>query len=152
MKKLQFKITINAQATRVYDTMLGINNRETYNLWTAEFNPSSTWEGSWEKGAKILFIGTDDEGRRGGMVAKIEENVPNRFVSIRHYGILDGNNEIIEGADIEKWSGGLENYTFDQIDGATTVTVDIDVPEDYFDYFAQTWPAALNKLKVLSES
>lgn len=151
MKKLQFKKDINALAEKVYNTMLGISNIETYEQWTSEFNPTSTYEGSWEKGAKIYFIGIDENGKRGGMVSEIADNVPFRFVSIRHYGILDGQNEITEGADVEKWAGGLENYSFHEDNGVTTVTVESDVTEDYLDYFNTTWPIALNKLKELAE-
>ena len=27
--------------------------------WTALFNPRSTYDGRWNKGSKMLFIGTD---------------------------------------------------------------------------------------------
>ena len=47
MKKLQFKVSINAPATKVYDIMLGISNKSTYEQWTAMFNPTSTFEGNW---------------------------------------------------------------------------------------------------------
>ena len=151
MKKLQYKKDINASAEKVYNTMLGISNIETYEQWTSEFNPTSTYEGSWEKGAKIYFIGTDENGKRGGMVSEIVDIIPFQFVSIRHYGILDGENEITEGVEVEKWAGGLENYSFHENDGMTTVTVGIDVTGDYLDYFNSTWPKALNKLKELAE-
>jgi hypothetical protein len=152
MKKLQFKTEIIASAKKVYNTMLGIDNIETYEQWTAEFNPTSTYEGSWEKGSKIYFVGTDENGKRGGMVSEIADNVPYKFVSIRHYGILDGKNEITEGPDVEKWAGGLENYSFEEHNGVTTVTIESDVDEDYLDYFNTTWSKALNKLKELSEN
>ncbi len=135
----------------VYNTMLGIGNIETYQQWTAEFNPTSTYEGSWEKGSKIYFIGTDENGKKGGMIAEIADNIPNQFVSIRHYGMLDGEKEITEGDEVEKWAGGLENYSFDEHNGMTSVTVDIDVIEDHLDYFNTTWPKALDKLKELVE-
>ncbi|AXP81924.1 hypothetical protein CJ739_2859 [Mariniflexile rhizosphaerae] len=151
MKKLQFKKDINASAEKVYNTMLGINNIKTYEQWTSEFNPTSTYEGSWEKGAKIYFIGTDKNGKRGGMVSEIADNMPFRFVSIRHYGILDGENEITEGAEVEKWAGGLENYSFEENNGVTTVTVDVDSMEDYIDFFNKTFPKALDKLKEIAE-
>lgn len=151
MKKLQFKKDINASAEKVYNTMLGISNIETYEQWTSEFNPTSTYEGSWKKGTKIYFVGTDENGKRGGMVSEIADNIPFRFVSIRHYGILDGENEITEGPDVEKWAGGLENYSFHENNGVTTVTVESDVAEDYLDYFNTTWSKALNKLKELAE-
>lgn len=102
MKKLQLKKDINASAEKVYNTMLGISNIETYEQWTAEFNPTSTYEGSWEKGSKIYFVGTDENGKKGGMVSEIADNIPFQFVSIRHYGMLDGENEITEGPEIEK--------------------------------------------------
>ncbi|MCB0463765.1 MAG: SRPBCC domain-containing protein, partial [Flavobacteriaceae bacterium] len=80
MKKLQFKIDINASAQKVYNTMLGIENIETYEQWTAEFNPTSTYEGNWDKGSKIYFVGTDENGKRGGMVSEIADNIPFKFV------------------------------------------------------------------------
>lgn len=151
MKKLLFKKDINASAEKVYSTMLGLNNVKTYQQWTSEFNPTSTYEGSWEKGSKIYFIGTDENGKRGGMVSEIADNIPFQFVSIRHYGILDGENEITEGPEVEKWAGGLENYSFNENNGVTTVTVESDSTEDFIDYFNAAWPKALNKLKEISE-
>ncbi len=97
MKKIEFKEHIKASSKTVYETMLGLNDISTYEQWTAEFNPTSTYEGSWNKGAKIYFIGTDENGKRGGMVSEIAENIPFEFVSIRHYGILDGDTEITSG-------------------------------------------------------
>jgi hypothetical protein len=151
MKKLQFKKDINASAEKVYNAMLGISNIETYQQWTSEFNPTSTYEGSWEKGTKIYFVGTDEKGKRGGMVSEIADNIPFQFVSIRHYGILDGENEITEGAEVEKWAGGLENYSFEENNGVTTVTVDVDTMDDYIDFFNKTFPKALDKLKEIVE-
>ncbi|ETN96666.1 hypothetical protein SAMN04487906_2184 [Zhouia amylolytica] len=151
MKKLEFKIDINASAEKVYNTMLGINNIETYNQWTSEFNPTSTYEGSWDKGSKIYFIGTDKNGKKVGMISEIADNIPYRFVSIRHYGILDGENEITEGPEVEEWAGGLENYSFHEDNGVTTVAVSTDAADDYHDYFNTTWSKALNKLKELAE-
>ncbi len=151
MKKIQYNIDIHAPAEKVYTTMLGLENIETYNQWTAEFNPTSTYEGSWDKGSKIYFVGTDENGKKGGMVAEIAENIPARFVSIRHIGMLDGDKEITEGEEIEKWAGCLENYSFDEEDGVTTVTAEIDVDDNYLDYFDKTWPKALQKLKEISE-
>ncbi|HRW90280.1 MAG TPA: SRPBCC domain-containing protein, partial [Flavobacteriales bacterium] len=152
MKKIQFTQDIHASAEKVYNTMLGLDAIETYEQWTAAFNPTSTYEGSWDKGAKIRFIGTDEVGRKGGMVSEIADHVPFRFVSIRHYGILDGEQEITSGPQVEAWAGGLENYSLEENNGMTTVTVQIDVAEDHLDYFHTTWPKALNKLKELAEA
>ena len=151
MKKIQFKQEINASAEKVYNTMLGINSIKTYEQWTAEFNPTSSYEGNWKKGSKMYFVGTDSSGKKAGMVSEIADNIPFKFISIRHYGMLDGDKEIIEGPDVEEWAGSLENYSLDENNGVTTVTVEIDLSEDYQDYFNTTWPKALKVLKDLSE-
>ncbi|PZX94848.1 SRPBCC domain-containing protein [Flavobacterium aquariorum] len=151
MKKLQFKVSINASVTKIYDFMLGINSKSTYEQWTSLFNPTSTYEGSWDKGNKILFIGVDEKGEKGGMVSKIVENIPNQFVSIQHYGLFKADKEITEGPEVEKWANGFENYTFEENNGITNVTVDLDTAEDFVSYMEQTYPKALDKLKELCE-
>ena len=151
MKKLQFKVIINAPVARTYDFMLGTNSKSTYEQWTSLFNPTSTCEGSWAKGNKILCIGVDEKGEKGGMVSRIAENIPNRFVSIQHYGLLKAGKEITEGTEVEKWANGFENYTFEENNGTTTVTVDLDTTEDFLEYMNQTYPKALDKLKELCE-
>ena len=151
MKKLQFKVIINAPVARTYDFMLGTNSKSTYEQWTSLFNPTSTYDGSWARGNKILFIGVDENGEKGGMVSRIAENIPNRFVSIQHYGLLKAGKEITEGTEVEKWANGFENYTFEENNGTTTVTVDLDTTEDFLEYMNQTYPKALDKLKELCE-
>ena len=160
MKKLQFKVTINAPVARVYNCMLGTDSKSTYEQWTSVFNPTSTYEGSWDKGNKMLFVGVDEKGEKGGMVSRIAENIPNEFVSIQHYGLLKAGKEITEGPDVEKWANGFENYTFEAGNarpddpvggGITTVTVDLDTTEDFLDFMNHTYPKALDKLKELCE-
>lgn len=151
MKKLQFKITISASAAKVYDMMLGITSKSTYEQWTSLFNPTSTYEGNWEKGTKILFIGVDEHGQKGGMVSRIAENTAKQFVSIQHYGLVQAGKEITEGPEVEKWANGLENYTFKENNGTTTVTVDLEITEEFLDYMNETYPSALDKLKEICE-
>lgn len=151
MKSLQYSINIKAPAAKVYNMMLGIDNKTTYEQWTALFNPSSTYEGSWNKGSKILFVGVGEDGKKGGMVSEIAENILNQFVSIRHYGLVSGDIEITEGPDVEKWAGGLENYTFEENNGITKVIVNVDTTEDFEDYMNNAFPNALAKLKEISE-
>jgi hypothetical protein len=151
MKNIQFNVSINAPANKVYDVMLGIKNKSTYEQWTALFNPTSTYEGSWDKGNKILFVGVDEKGEKGGMVSRIAENIPNRFVSIQHYGLLKDDKETTEGPEVEKWANGFENYTFEENNETTTVTVDLDTTEDFLDYMNQAYPKALGKLKEICE-
>lgn len=151
MEKLQYAIKINTPAAKVYNTMLGLDNIKTYEQWTSLFNPTSTYEGNWEKGSKILFIGMSETGERGGMVSEIADNIPNKFVSIRHYGILSGENEITEGEEVEKWAGSLENYSFEENNNVTTLSIEVDTAEEFTEFFDSIWPQALNKLKEICE-
>lgn len=152
MKTATYTININAAASKIFKIMLGLDNKKTYEAWTALFNPTSTYEGSWDKGSKMMFIGTDEQGNKGGMIAEIAENIPNKFISIKHYGILENGQEILDGPKVESWAGAFENYTFNEANGTTTITIEVDTNEEYLDYFNDTWPMALNKLKELSES
>jgi hypothetical protein len=151
MTKLHFNVIINAPKNKVYALMLGMNSKSTYEYWVSVFNPTSTYEGSWEKGSKILFIGIDENGEKGGMVSRIAENIPNRFVSIQHYGLLNAGEEITEGPEVEKWANGFENYTFEENDGVSTVTIKLDTEEDFVDYMNENYPKALDKLKEMCE-
>jgi uncharacterized protein YndB with AHSA1/START domain len=146
-KKLQFETVIDAPQEKVYNTMIA---PATYNEWTREFNASSHFEGSWEKGSRILFIG-EENGKKGGMVSRIKDNIPNKFISIEHLGILDGDKEVMDGEEVRKWSGALENYTFVKAGNKTKVVVEMDSNEEMKSYFEKTWPKALKKLKEICE-
>lgn len=149
MEKIKFETTINAPAQKVYSTMLA---DATYRQWTAEFNPSSYYEGKWETGAKILFVGISKEGKKEGMIGKIREAVPNSFISIEYVGMLVAGEEITSGPQIDGWAGAQENYSFNEVNGQTLLQVEMDTNDDFKAYFEAAWPKALNKLKAICES
>ena len=35
------------------------------------------------------------------MVSEVFENLPNRFISVRHYGLIKAEEEIMEGPEVE---------------------------------------------------
>jgi uncharacterized protein YndB with AHSA1/START domain len=149
MEKIKFETTINASAVKVYSLMLA---DDTYQQWTAEFNPSSFYEGKWEAGEKILFVGISSEGKKEGMVSRIAIAEPGKQVSIKHLGILKNDAEIISGPEVESWAGAMEEYFFTETNGQTLLQVQMDSNEDFKAYFETTWPKALNKLKQICES
>ncbi|WP_320003585.1 SRPBCC family protein [Shiella aurantiaca] len=149
MPRMHFSITIQASVEKVYQTMLG---EKTYPQWTAAFNPTSNIRGSWEKGSKILFIGTDKDGNEGGMVSRIKENSPNELVTIEHLGLYGGGHEITSGPEVEAWAGAIEQYTFIKQGNATELKVELDVNTEFESYFKDTWPKALQLLKSICEA
>src|SRR5690554_2385818 len=146
--KLHFEVLIDTKPDVVYRVML---DSQHYSEWTAAFNPHSRYEGAWEKGASIRFIGVGEDGKKGGMISRIRENIPNKFVSIKHLGIFDGDKDITSGPEVDAWAGGHEDYSFLELEGKTLVSVDLDVNDEYEGYFDETWPNALEKLKEICE-
>lgn len=149
MQKLYSSIFIDAPVEKVWNTMLDI---ETYREWTKIFNPSSSYEGSWEEGAEIRFVGTDSEGGAlGGMYARIKENRPLEFISIEHLGMIEDGVVDTTSEKVKKWAPAYENYTFTQKNGGTEVSIDMDVEDEYETMFRDMWPKALQTLKELCE-
>lgn len=150
-KTYTYSIRIAAPALHVHDILLGLSDKATYQQWTVFFSPGSSYLGTWEKGTRIYFVGEPKEGKVQGMMAEVVENTPGKFVSLRHIGMIDGEKEITEGPEVEPWAGSSENYTLEEKDGHTTLTVDVDLPESEAEFFNETWPKSLEKLKELAE-
>lgn len=147
-ERMFFEILIKASPEKVYQTML---NDKTYRDWTSAFSEGSYFKGSWEKGSKILFLSLGKNGEMG-MVSRIEENIPSKFVSIKHLGLVENGVEVTSGPSVEDWAGAFENYTFQEKDGKTLLKIDLDSNEEFKGYFETTWPKALDRLKSLCES
>ena len=148
LESLHFEIRINAEPETVYSTLI---DKKHYSEWTSEFSHTSHFIGSWEKGSTIHFMGTDEHGNMGGMISKVKENIPNKFVSLQHVGMIQNGKEITTGEEVEIWVGATENYTITRTDNATLFAVDSDSNQEFKSYFYETWPKALNKLKEICE-
>ena len=147
-EKLHFEIEINAPVAKVWDTMLA---PETYKKWVAVFEPSSYFEGSWEKDSKIRFLG----GGGDGMTSKIAENIPQKFLSIKHLGLVKNGVDDTTSEEARKWVG-FENYTFIDKGAMTKLEVDFEMvataeSKEMLEMFTDMWPEALQKLKEISE-
>jgi hypothetical protein len=144
-KTLTWSVSIRAPRSVVWDQMLGA---ESYKRWTSAFTEGSYYEGAWEEGRKIRFLGPNGDG----MVAEIAESRTPEFVSIRHLGEIAGGVEDTTSDKVRAWAPAYENYTFaDSADG-TTVTVTLDCVPEYEAYMNETFPKALDKLKQISEA
>jgi hypothetical protein len=144
MEKQEFRIAIDAPREKVWNTLWG---KTSYPAWTSVFAEGSHVETDWKKGSKALFL----DGKNEGMVSTIAENKPNEFMSIKHLGMVKKGVEDLESEKTKEWAGALENYTLKTVNEKTELTVDMDVTDEFKDYFLEAWPKALNKLKELAE-
>lgn len=145
MKRLQFTTTIAAPAATVWRLML---DKASYERWTSAFAEGSTYDGSWEPGAKIRFLAPSGDG----MVSEIAEARPHEFVSIRHLGFLANGVEDTTSDAVRAWAPAYENYTFVAVPEGTRVVVDQDIPAEWEEHMVGAWPKALALLKALAEA
>lgn len=148
-EKMHFEIVINAPVQKVWDTML---SEESYKKWTSVFEPTSHYVGSWDKGSEIKFLGSDGSG----MISEIADNIPYKFVSIRHLGEIRNGIADTTSEAVKKWLPAFENYTFTEKGTETLLAVDMEMtstPESKAmkEMFEGMWPNALLKLKEICE-
>ena len=145
MTRLQFSTTIAAPVETVWRLMLA---PESYSDWTSAFSEGSRYEGSWEQGDKIRFLGPSGDG----MLSEIAENRRHAFLSIRHLGFLADGVEDTTSDAVRAWAPAYENYTFTALPEGTQLVVDQDVPAEWEQHMLDAWPKALALLKQLSEA
>lgn len=145
MPTLNFATRIQADRARVWDTLFELDS---YQRWTAAFMAGSTFQGSWEQGARIRFL--DPAGN--GMVAVIAENRRPAFLSIQHIGALTAGVEDTDSEEVRRWAPAFETYTLTEAGTATDLEIAVDVPAEYQDLMQQAWPMALAAVKAMAEA
>lgn len=145
MEKLQFTARINAPKEKVWNALW---EDASYRAWTSAFMEGSYAKtDNWKEGTKVLFL--DPKG--SGMVSMVAANKPNEFMSFKHLGEVKEGVEDTTNEKVKGWAGAFENYTLKDAGGKTDLTVEIDITDDFKEYFQNTWPKALEKLKEIAE-
>ena len=145
MKKLRYTVRIGARPEAVWNAMLG---PEGYREWTSEFAEGSYYEGSFDEGETIRFLTPDGQG----VVARIATSRPPAYVSIEHLGVIKDGIEDTTSEAVRAWAPAHESYALREVDGATEVSIEMDVTAEFEEYMNKTWPKALARLKDLCET
>jgi predicted 3-demethylubiquinone-9 3-methyltransferase (glyoxalase superfamily)/uncharacterized protein YndB with AHSA1/START domain len=146
MERKEFRATINAPREKVWEVLW---SKETYPKWTAPFSEGSRAKSDWKEGSKVYFLNAEGEG----MVALIDKRKDPEIMNFKHLGMIDKNgNEDLESEKVKSWAGAMENYRLEEKNRATRLIVNMDMDDEYKDYFLKTWPEALEKLKELAEN
>ena len=145
MTKQEFKVSINALREKVWEVLW---NDAIYPAWTSAFSEGSHAVTDWKKGSKILFL----DGKGSGMVSTIAEKKPAEFMSFKHLGVVKDGVEDTTSDEVKQWAGAEENYSLKPVNGNTELTVQVDINDEWKDYFVTTFPKALDKVKELAEN
>ncbi len=145
MERLHFTININASRERVWHILWSKGN---YESWTSVFSEGSTVVTDWNEGSKILFV----DGSGDGMVSKIAEKKPNEYMSFQHLGEIKNGIEDTTSEKVKIWQGSHENYRLTENGDTTTLDVELDISQEFKEYFSNTWPKAMEAIKTLAES
>lgn len=141
MKTISFEKKINAPVEKVWETLW---NDDTYREWTKHFMPGSHYESDWEIGGKTLFLGPD----RNGMIATITKLEEPYEVIFNHLG------ELLNGVEGKTYGegGSFEKYLLSESDGITTLTVSVDVEDEYEHDIDEGFTNGLEEVKRLAEN
>ena len=145
MEKIKMSTVINAPKEKVWEMLW---NLDAYRTWTTAFTEGSDVQtDNWKEGSKVLFL--DPNG--SGMVSTVAAHRPNEFMSFQHQGEVHNGIEDTGSEKVKAWAGAKENYILEGENGKATLTVEMDVTDDFRDYMLKTWPLALEKVKGLCE-
>ena len=145
MKKIQFSTDIKAPKEKVWQILW---NDTTYPKWTAVFSEGSKAVSDWKEGSKILFVNENNDG----MHSIIDKKTDNEIMNFKHLGMVKNGIELPEDETSKSWSGATENYHLSEANGITTLTVEMDIVEEYSAYFNEKFPLALSTIKELAET
>ena len=145
MQKEKFSIMIHAPREKVWQVLWG---KSTYPVWTEPFGAGSRVETDWQEGGRVLFL----SGENDGMIARIAKKNDNEFMSFEHLGMIDKDgNEDFDSEKVKPWAGSREDYRLTENDGKTELEVELDVDDSYKDFFQDSFPRALQRIKELSQ-
>ena len=148
MKKIKQSIVIDTPREVVWAAII---DDQKYRLWAAVFEPGSFFVGGWQQGQTIKFT-NQYQDQSSGMFAEIAVNEHLRRISIHHIGLINGDKVDYDSTEAQKWVPAYENYELEPItDQSTRFSVDVDVNEEYFEEFTESWTKALQKLKEICE-
>ena len=145
MKRINFTSHINASPEKVWNVLW---NDSTYRQWTSAFSEGSYAESDWKEGSSIHFLSPKGDG----MFSIIDKLIPNEIMSFTHLAIMKEGVKQPEDETTKAWSGSKEIYTLKRSGNRTDLKVELDSTDEFADYFSNTFPLALEKVKSLAET
>lgn len=141
---LKFSITINASKEKVWNVLF---TDENYPKWASVFCEGSNAKTDWKEGSEVQFTTPNGDG----MFGIIEKKIPNKIMIFKHLGCLKKGEKIVPEKKSDDWKDAREIYELDEKNNKTELTVKMDSNPEYAEYFNETFPKALKRIKQLAE-
>lgn len=140
---MQFTIDIHATKQTVWGVLW---QDASFREWAGIVDPGTYMKGELKEGSEVQFISAINGY---GVTSLVEKLTPGEFLQLRH----ESDTQDAGTQEREKeWTGGTETYTLTENDGTTSLTVAFGVPLKMVDYFKDTYPKALQRVKELAEA
>jgi uncharacterized protein YndB with AHSA1/START domain len=144
MKTLDFQITINSPAQKVWDILFG---KETYGEWTQFFMPGSQMKTDWQINGKTYFVDANGDG----MVSTIKTlNEPHEVI-FSHLGFTKDGVEDTSSKEIMEWSGAQEKYFLREVDGITHLRAEVQIDKNWEEVMNNGFTKGFEVVKKLAE-
>ena len=144
MKKANFSVKIHAPKEKVWKVLW---DNDSYEKWTSVFSEGSHAVTDWNEGSEVLFLGAEGDG----MYSTIAKKIPNEFMSFEHLGMVKDKKKQPQDDETKAWAGAKENYYLKGSGNETELVVELDIVDEHEQYFKDTFPKALDKVRQLSE-
>ncbi len=144
-KVIKKTIYIPAPKEKVFEVLV---DDECTKHWFAEFGEGAHAETTWEEGSKAAF--TDDSG--SGLVGVVMVNRPGEILSVKYTGIVVDGLEDYDSELAKEVKDTMETYVLTEKEGITTLSVDVDMSDEYYDIMSEAWDNAIKKISELAIS
>lgn len=138
LKAIDQQIQIKAPAEKVWQVLW---DKDDYKKWAAAFMAGSYYTGELKQGGKIKFLDPNNNGMESLVVSVIE----NREITFQHL------HELEAGKEGQSLGNMKEKYVLDEQNGVTTLSMNSEMPEEYFSDMDAATKKALQIIKALAE-
>lgn len=145
MKTIQKTKQIRAPKEKVWNVLL----EDAYNrIWMAEFMEGSHAKTDWIVGHKVRFLDNDNNG----IVGRILTKQPYDAIEMEYDGEVRNGEDDFDSDMAKAMKGSRENYYLSEENGITTLRVEVDMGDDWYDMMSLAWDKALVKIDELAIS
>lgn len=138
MVNLKFSEEISATPEKIWEILW---SKDSYGKWAGSLAKDIYFEGDWSEGSEMSFF----DAEKNGMYNLVLRNIPTKEMQIKHLGWIFGGEK-----KPENWHSG-EKFLLEKNENGTVLSIAVDTTEEFASFYENKFPAALKKIKQLSE-